>query len=114
MRRRAEAREKPEKRGDEGEWRKKVEEGRLDHWNRWRGLREGGGGVCSEREREKGGGGGRLDAKRVDSALLDQGPLSLVGGGREDADTGGGGEGGARDEEGRLRRTRVRANRERE
>lgn len=56
MRRRAEAREKPEKRGDEGEWRKKVEEGRLDHWNRWRGLREGGGGVCSEREREKGGG----------------------------------------------------------
>lgn len=70
---------------------------------------------CALRERERrGGGGGRLDAKRVDSALLDQGPLSLVGGGREDADTGGGGEGGARDEEGRLRRTRVRANRERE
>ena len=42
VRRRAEAREKPEKRGATREWRKKVEEGRLDHWNRWReGLREG-------------------------------------------------------------------------
>lgn len=70
MRRRAEAREKPEKRGDEG-----GSGGR-----RWK--KEGWiigivGGGCA-RGGEVGRGGRGLDAKRVDSALLDQGPLSLV------------------------------------
>lgn len=85
MRRRAEAREKPEKRGATREG------GRESGGRRWK--KEGWiigivGGGCTRGGREERG----LDAKRVDSALLDQGPLSLVR--REKTRIRGGGGGG--------------------
>lgn len=122
VRRRAEAREKPEERRGRGE--ERVEEGgrrKVGSLESWRvaggcaGLGGGGGGWrrgCRSVERQGVGGGGRVDAKRVDSAL-DQGPLSLVrrektrirGGGASgegDRGAGGGWPGwkGVRDEEG--------------